>query len=464
MSAHSSGSPADSVGILVPGGMLGAGFPAATIARGIALGADVITIDAGSTDSGPHYLGTGTGKNSREALRRDLRMLLRASDAARIPLIVGSCDTSGTDDGVDRVADIVREIMDEEDLHLDIASIYSEQTPGTILEHLRAGRVHPLAPAAELTATDVSRCQRIVAVMGHEPITKALQDGADVVLAGRATDTALSAAFGLMLGMPAGPAWHAAKIMECGGQCTNAPLSGGVFARIDATGFTIEPLDPQASCTPQSVAAHMMYETANPFRMREPAGTLIVSDATYTALDDRRVRVQGSLFEPASQLTIKLEGAALCGFQTMTFSAIRDPLILAQIDSWAARFKEILAVRVDQILDVPPGDYDTDLRLYGYNAVLDTLDPHPPIPQEVGAMLLINAPSQELATAVAKIANPMMLHLPAASMSHLPSFAFAFSPAETERGAQYEFVLNHVVDVDRGDQMFRTRMTRRRHA
>jgi hypothetical protein len=47
---------------------------------------------------------------------------------------------------------------------------------------------------------------------------------------------------------------------------------------------------------------------------------------------------------------------------------------------------------------------------------------------------------------VAKIANPLMLHLPTPAMDYLPSFAFASSPAEVERGAAYEFVLNHVVD------------------
>jgi hypothetical protein len=42
--------------VLVPVGMLGGGFPAHTVQRGIALGADVIAVDGGSTDSGPHYL------------------------------------------------------------------------------------------------------------------------------------------------------------------------------------------------------------------------------------------------------------------------------------------------------------------------------------------------------------------------------------------------------------------------
>jgi len=43
--------------------MLGGGFPAETITRGIALGADIIAIDGGSTDSGPHYLVSRVGSD-----------------------------------------------------------------------------------------------------------------------------------------------------------------------------------------------------------------------------------------------------------------------------------------------------------------------------------------------------------------------------------------------------------------
>jgi hypothetical protein len=70
-------------------------------------------------------------------------------------------------------------------------------------------------------------------------------------------------------------------------------------------------------------------------------------------------------------------------------------------------------------------------------------------------MLLVHAADQQTATAVAKIANPLMLHLPTPDMAYLPSLAFATSPAETERGAAYEFVLNHVVDVDSPTSLFR---------
>ncbi|MGW6929973.1 acyclic terpene utilization AtuA family protein [Lentzea sp. NPDC054927] len=447
--------PTAAVRVLTPTGMLGAGFAQSTVDRGLALGADVISVDAGSTDSGPYYLGSGTAKTTAAAVARDLRMLLRASAQARIPLIVGSCGTSGTDSGVEWVAGIVDDILREENLGLSVATIRSEQRADFINERLRAGAVHPLAPAAELDEATVDSCTHVVGMMGHEPIEEALRAGADVVLAGRATDTAVAAAFPLMKGMPPGPTWHASKIVECGGQCTTNPRTGGVLATIDHTGFTIEPLDPDAACTPISVAAHMLYETVNPFRMREPAGELDVTSATYTALDARRVRVEGSLFHPAEQHTIKLEGARITGYETMSFTAIRDEHILAHIEDWTDLFVKVFTDRVAQTLGLDSTSYDFDLRRYGYDAVLQTLDPAARLPREIGVMLLVRAATQELATAVAKVANPLMLHLPTPDMAYLPSLAFATSPAETERGPVYEFVLNHVVDTRTPTEMFR---------
>jgi hypothetical protein len=446
----------EQVGILVPAGMLGAGFDPATVERGLTLDPHVIAVDGGSTDSGPHYLGTGTAKTTAAAVARDLRVLLDAAARVGIPLVIGSCGTSGTDSGVDWVAGIAEEILAEAGLDLKIARIYSEQDPSFLKEQLDAGRVQPLPPLGPLDAATLEDCTHVVGMMGHEPFVEALRGGAQVVLAGRATDTAVAAAVPLMLGMPAGPAWHAAKVVECGGQCTTDPRSGGVFATIDRTGFVIEPLDPDTACTPISVAAHMLYETVNPYRMREPAGTLDVSDAVYTALDDRRVRVEGSRFEPAERHTIKLEGARVTGYETVSFAGIRDPYIAANIDRWAELLRTMLAGRIAQTLGLSEDDYALDVRLYGHNAILEDIDPDTGPPREVGVMLVVNAPAQATATAIAKVANPLMLHLPLPEMQYLPSFAFATSPAETERGAAYEFVLNHVVEVDSPTSMFRT--------
>lgn len=456
----------DSVRVLTPTGMLGAGFPESTVERGIALGADVIAIDGGSTDSGPHYLGSSQPKTTAAAVARDLRVVLRAAAGAGIPVIVGSCGTSGTDRGVDWVAAIVAGLLAEERLDLRVARIYSEQQAVDVKEHLNAGRVHALPPLGDLRAETLESCTHIVAMMGHEPIVAALEAGAQVVLAGRATDTAVAAAVPLMRGMPAGPSWHAAKIVECGGQCTTNPRTGGVLATIDATGFTIEPLDPDTACTPRTVAAHMLYETVNPFVMREPAGTLDVTDAVYTAVDDRVVRVEGSRFHLAEQHTVKLEGARVTGYETMSFTAIRDPLILRDIDGWAQFLREMIALRVEQTLGLAADAYAFDVRLYGHDAVLGALDPDAGTgvpPREVGVVLLVSAADQATATAVAKVANPLMLHLPTHDMDYLPSLAFGTSPAEVERGPAFEFVLNHVVDTDTPTGPFRLELEEPTH-
>ena len=455
---------ATGISVIFPTGMLGGGFPAETIERGIELGADAIAVDGGSTDSGPYYLGTGTPKTTEAAVEHDLNVLLTAAREADIPLIVTSCGTAGTNAGVDWVAGMVDAIAREEHLRFTLSTIFSEQHVDAITAALAAGAVKPLPPAGPVDAQVLRSCEHIVGLMGFEPIADALAGAADVVLAGRATDTASVAALALPRGLPPGPTWHAAKTVECGGLCTTNPQSGGVLVHIDDAGFTVRPLDPNSACTPTSVAAHMLYENADPFRMREPSGTLDTSQAEYRAVDDKTVRVEGSRFEPAAQHTIKLEGSAIAGYETIALVGIRDPNILAQIDTWIEILDEILTDRVRALLGLDRAEYETQLSAYGHNAVLGGLDPDTATPREVGVLFRARARDQGTATAIAKIANPLLLHLPLRLETHLPSFAFATSPPEIERGAAYEFVLNHTIDVASPVELFRTETIKVSHA
>ncbi len=438
--------------------MLGAGFTEASLRRGIDLGAHAIAIDGGSTDSGPFYLGTAAPKMPAEAIAADLRLMLMHGARARIPVMVGSAGTSGTDAGVDWIADIVEELSVELGLRLRLARIYSEQSPDTLSRYLEAGRISPLPPSTQLQPDTFDRCAHIVALLGAEPFCKALQGGADVIVAGRATDTAAIAALPLLYGLPPGPAWHAAKTAECGGQCTTNPRGGGVLITVDQDGFTVEPLDLDSACTPTSVAAHMLYENADPNRMREPSGSLDVEDANYDALDERRVRVSGSTFV-AEPYTMKLEGSALAGYQTLAIAGIKDTEVLANIDLWSTTLRDFIVHKARTVLAVGEDDVHVEIRCYGYNAVLGTIDPDTTVPREVGAMLIVTARDQQTATKVVKLANPYLLHMPLPGMTHLPSFAFMSSPAEMERGPIYEFVLNHVVAIDRPDELCRTEVS-----
>ena len=455
---------APGVSVIFPTGMLGGGFPAETIERGLELGADAIAVDAGSTDSGPYYLGTGTAKTTEAAVKRDLHVLLTSAREADIPLVVTSCATSGTNAGVEWVAGMADAIAREEHLNFTLSTIYSEQTVDTITAALASGAVKPLPPAGPIDQQVLQSCEHIVGLMGFEPIADALAAGADVVLAGRATDTASVAALALMRGLPPGPAWHAAKTVECGGLCTTNPQSGGVLVHVDDAGFTVQPLDPNSACTPTTVAAHMLYENADPFRMREPSGTLDTSRAAYRAVDLRTVRVEGTRFEPADQHTIKLEGSAIAGYETIALVGIRDPHVLVEIDTWIDTLDSILTDRVCALLDLDRTEYATQLSAYGHNAVLGELDPDTTTPREVGVLFKARARDQATATAIAKIANPLLLHLPLRATNHLPSFAFATSPPEIERAAAYEFVLNHTIDVSSPVELFRTETITVSHA
>jgi hypothetical protein len=436
--------------------VLGSGCPQPAFDRGLSLAPHVIAVDAGSTDSGPYYLGAGVSKMTRKAVKRDLRQLMVGRAQLGIPLLIGSCGTNGADAGVDWMADICAEIAAEEGQSVKVALLYSEQDPDRLAAYLARGAISPLPPAGPLTVGQLRACDHIVGLMGFEPFAAALKNGADIVLAGRTTDTAVLAAVPLMRGLPAGPCWHAGKTAECGGLCTTKSRNGGVMLSIDAGGFEVEPLAADNTCTPWSVSAHMLYENSDPYELREPGVMLNARDAVYTAIDDRTVRVTGSA-HVVMPYTIKLEGSGAIGYRTMVFSGISDPKIMAELDAFLGRLRDRLSAGIRSVLGYGPDEYDFDIRAYGANALAQPGELGVrPTPHEVGLMALVTAPTQEMATEIAKFSNPLLLHFPLNADDPMPSFAFPFSPAEVELGRLYEFKLQHVVSVDDPLELVRT--------
>jgi len=176
--------------------------------------------------------------------------MLCAGKRAGIPVLIGSAGTAGGDVHVNWTLDIAREVATENDLAIRTAVIYSEQDKSYLKTLLRENRIRPLEPAPQVDEATIDRSARIVGMMGVEPLQRALEGGADFVLAGRCSDSALYAALPILRGFPEGLAWHAGKVSECGTMAAETMGKGVIFGTIRRDHFTIRPFGPGLRCNP----------------------------------------------------------------------------------------------------------------------------------------------------------------------------------------------------------------------
>ena len=448
---------AHEVRILSATGVCGSGFVETSFEKGLAQNPTFIGCDAGSTDPGPEYLGEGSTAFPVDAIRRDLRLMLKGARRLDVPLLIGSAGTAGGDIQLALVRRLVEEIAAAEGLSFKLALIHSEQRKDYLGKRLAQDRIKPLWPAPTFDQGVIDRSTHIVGMMGAEPFIRALDAGADVVIAGRASDTAIFAAVPLMLGFPPGPAWHAAKILECGAAAVvNRRTPDCMFAWVRRDHFVVEAPDETLRCTPQSIASHSLYENADPFRLVECSGTLDLTQSEYEAISERAVKVTGSTFEEAREYTVKLEGAERAGYQSILIGSVRDPFIIRQIDDWIDRLKARIAARVHMVFGDRLADdaYRFAIHVYGKNGTMGALEPVKEIrTHELCLVFEATAPTQEIAHALAGIVRHQALHLPIPEWSGLIT-AVALPYNALDRGAVYRFNINHVVVPDDPYEMF----------
>ena len=446
---------------LAASGVCGSGFREESMEEAMGRRPHFIGCDGGSTDPGPYPLGAGVTSFPPAAIKRDLRLMLKAARGAGIPLLLGTAGTSGGEPHLAIVRKIIEDIAAEEGLRFPMAVIHSEQPKEYLKQRLREGRIKPLHPAPAFDEDTIDRAERIVGMMGEEPFLRALDNGAEVILAGRSSDCAIFAGIPIRAGIPAGIAWHAGKILECGTASVEMRTSPDcIMATCRADHFDMEPLDPDLRCTPQSVASHGLYENADPYLHVESNGTIDLSKAQYEALDARRVRVTGSAFIPAETYTVKLEGSEKVGYQSVVIGSVRDPFIIRQIDDWLTRLHERVHARVTDIYgdDLPRDRYAFNVRVYGKNGTMGALEPVQEIAShELCLLMEATAPTQEIASTIAAVTRHQALHLPIPEWSGLiTGVACPYNPAYLERGAVYRFCVNHVVEPDDPYEMFPT--------
>ncbi len=448
----------ESFSLVAATGMLGSGFLPEYIGKAIDLGAQMIGCDAGSTDAGPIALAKGECHFSRDAVKRDVEAILTQGVPAGLPIVIGSAGTAGSDRTLAWLLDNVREIARENALHFRMAAIHSELSKQTVLDHLRAGRTRPLPPMPPLTEQMVEDSLHIVGMMGIEPIQEALKGGAQVVIAGRSSDTSIYAALPLMKGFDPGIVWHMAKILECGAAAVTQRLApDSMMAVVHPDSFDVFPIREDYRCSPQSIASHTLYENADPFELIEPSGTLITRDSRYEAISDRAVRVSGSRLRPnEGGYSIKIEGVRQVGYSTIVPGAVRDPYILAQLDSWLEQLDRNIRARLGRTIG--NRKFDIVTRVYGRDGVMGELEPTPRVDgHEVFILWDVVSESQELSHTIASSLSHMAVHNPIPKWHGLISgVAYPFSPNEIDRGPVNEFHLNHVLLPENPLSLFRT--------
>jgi hypothetical protein len=338
--------------------------------------------------------------------------------------------------------------------------IHAEQNPADIHVALDAGKIAALGPFPELTHEAIDESTRIVGMMGAGPIAKALEQGADVVLAGRCADPAIYAGTAMLRGVSASTAWHAAKSIDKGYLATTTPQTGSpVLATLGTDSFIVEPMLADAACTPQSVARITMHENPDPFGIKQPSGTISTRDAQYEPVDDRIVRVTGSRFDVAANPSIKLEGARFVGHRAVMIAGMRDPRLLAELDGFLDEYRALLT-RVVASIGIGPEQWSVRFRCYGNDAILGDVEPlRGADMHEVGLVVDIVGDTEEIALAVAGKSSATGSRLD--FTGHLGgggNFAYPFSPNVLRGGEVYEWSVWHVMDVDDECDPFRVEM------
>ena len=433
--------------VLAASGQLGLGIPKAAFDAGIARAPHVIAADMGSIDPGPHYLGSGKMAAAPSMVRRDLAMVLRAARDLDVPLLIGSSGTAGAAPHLAEVAALLRSVAAELGLAFRLATIAADMPRDMVQAAEHANRLAPIGP---ITA-QIAQSTHIVGQMGQRAFATALAAGADVILAGRACDTAPFAVVPVLLGYPKGPAVHMAKILECTSLCCEPGGRDAMLATLSGDGFSLESMNPSRAATPLSVAAHALYEQSDPTCVFEPEGHVDLSAARYTALDARCVHVSGAVWHDSAQPSVKVEAARPVGHRVAILAGVADPGFIAASSEILAAVCDLVAEMIPQTQDAP---WTLQFRRYGIDGVLDWPTPPTTTPREVFLFGECIAPDLETARAVAAAARQHLLHWGFdGRLCTGGNLAFPITPPELDAGPAYAFSLYHIMQLDTWDAL-----------
>ena len=439
--------------ILSSTAILGYGFPMESFTRGMAEKPHLIAADAGSTDPGPYYLGAGISFTDKDAVKRDLEIMIKAGFTQKIPVVIGTAGGSGADAHLHWCREIVEEIAHEQKLPLKLALISAQLDKGFLHKALSKHHILPLEPAPPLTAEELDLTTDVVAQMGVEPFLSALDEMPDVILAGRAYDPVCFAALPIKQGYDVGLSLHLGKILECAA-IASTPGSGSdcMMGYVGEDYFRVKPLNPVRKCTTLSVAAHTLYEKSDPYILPGPGGHLDLTACEFIQESDDTVLVRGTKFVPSERYTVKLEGAKRIGYRTVSIAGTRDPVMISTMDDILSAVRS----RVSDNFKSQDLDYTLHFHIYGKNGVMGALEPQQEITShELGIVIEATAKTQAQADTICAFARSTMLHYGyPGRRATAGNLAFPYSPSDLHAGEVYEFSVYHLLYVDDPRELF----------
>ena len=422
-----------------------------------------IAVDAGSLDCGPWYLGTGHPHSPMANIRRDLEIIVTEGVSRGIPVIVGSAGGSGGKPHVDLTLNVVKDIALQRKLDFKVGVIYSDVEKGYLVRRIRKGDAVRKVPTNIfgdlLREEDVENCSRIVAMMGCEPIVEALKGGAQVVIAGRAADSCVIAAYPIMKGFDPGLALHMGDIMECG-EATLVDREGvtqllgpnrvPVIGAIRKDHFLVKPGHNGMACTVEAVAAHSMYERESHTQIELPGGILDKRESQLAQETDSVVKVWGTKFKEMPY-TVLLEGAGRVGWRTIAMLGARNPRLIDQIDQVLDHEKRSVEERFREL-----GDFTVHYHIYGKGAVLGPSEPERDlVAHELGIVVDVVAENQRLAHDVAEdLALKIAFSRYPGRTTTAGNVAYLFSPNTIDVGEAYTTSIYHQLPVEDPLELF----------
>ena len=399
----------ESLRIICPNGHLGfAPTREESFRIGVAARPDCIAADSGSDDVGPIPLGSDTSTSPLAWQTHDLEFMLLASRELRVPMIIGSSGDTGSNSRVDMYVRIIRELATKHRLApFKLGYFYSEVDRELVRSRMRQGeKVAGLEGHADLVESELDATSRIVAMAGVHPFMRLLEQGADVVIGGRSSDSCVFAAPAIHHGFPESQAYYLGKVLECASFCAE-PYGGKetVLGKVTHDAVEVTAMHPAQRCTVASVAGHAMYERSNPYYEHVAGGTLDMAECVYEQIADKTTRITGARFRAAEEFRVKLEGAGKVGERYVGMVGIRDPYTIGNVDAVIAWARDKVRERFGD------SGYELHYTVYGRDGIMGALEPNRDRPAHELCILVQGvAPTADMAEELTMIGTRQMFY------------------------------------------------------